>query len=91
MPTAETKKHNMLLKSRRELILDGVLDIFGFDEKSVSLDTVCGPLTVEGEELHLTKMSLESGEVALTGEIFGIFYENTRERKTGGFFARFKK
>ncbi len=81
----------MVLKSRRELILDGVLDVFGFDDRSVSLDTVCGPLTVEGEELHLTKMSLESGEVTLTGEIDGVFYENAREHRSGGLFARWKK
>ena len=52
--------HNLILKNRRELFLDGVFDVVGFDEASVSLKTALGVMLIEGEGLHIKKMSLDT-------------------------------
>lgn len=81
-------KHNLSLKCRRELLLDGILDVVGFDENSVSLKTALGAMIIDGSKLHITKMSLETGEVMVEGEIGGIFYAGDAEKGTGGFFRK---
>ena len=88
---AVPKKHTMTLKNRGELILDGVLDVIGFDENSVTLKTALGGLTVDGSELHITKMSLESGEVVIAGRVSGLFYEEPKVAGKHGFFSRLLK
>ncbi len=82
------KKHNLTLTCRRELVLDGIVGVTGFDENSVSLTTALGRMIVDGSELHITKMSLESGEVTVSGKINGIFYETDGEPKKAGIFGR---
>ncbi len=73
------------------MLLDGILDVLGFDDRAVSLLTAEGCLTVEGEELHMTKMSLETGEVSLSGRVDAFFYESEKPKKGDGFFSRFRK
>ncbi len=85
----EEKKHNFTLTCRRELVLDGIVGVTGFDENSVSLTTNLGRMIIDGQDLHITKMSLESGEVTVTGNISGIFYETDGEQKKSGFLSRF--
>ncbi len=89
--SAIPEKHNLTLKSRRELLLDGVLDVSGFDENSVALKTAMGSMVIDGQNLHITKMSLETGEVKVEGTVTGIFYEAERDAKPTGFFRRIFK
>ena len=81
--------HNFILKNRREAFLDGVFDVMGFDEASVSVKTALGDMMIEGRSLHIKKMSLESGEMSIEGEIDGIYYADEKEEKKGGLLRRF--
>ena len=45
-------------------------------------------MTVEGQGLHITKLSLESGEMHVTGNISGVLYAVEPEKPEGGFFRR---
>ncbi len=83
--------HNMIMKSRREVFLDGVFDVVGFDEKTISLKTSLGDMMIEGHDLHIRKMSLESGEVSVEGNIDGVYYASETEEKKGGFIRRLFK
>lgn len=83
--------HSLIMKNRREVFLDGVFDVVGFDERSVSLKTSLGDMMIEGDDLHIKKMSLESGEVSVEGNIDGIYYAAETEEKKGGFFRRIFK
>lgn len=81
------KKHELELQNRRVLTLNGVTDVGRFDEEYVTLQTVEGPLTVEGKDLHVKRLSLESGEVRIEGEITALCYTDRPESR-GGFFRR---
>ena len=85
------KKQTVILKNRQELFLDGVSDVVGFDECSVTVKTVLGGLTVDGTDLHITRMSLESGEVVISGNVSGLFYEETKEIGKPKLFSRLWK
>ena len=70
---------------RKELSLTGVTDILSFDENNLYLSTTLGTLSIDGEELRIGEMSLEKGELTLTGRISGLFYENGAVKKSGLF------
>ncbi|MBQ8351853.1 MAG: sporulation protein YabP [Clostridia bacterium] len=82
----------VLLKDRARLEVDGVSDVVSFDEAAVILRTALGGMTVEGEGLHITRLDLEKGLLALEGRIGGIFYTGDASTgKKGGFFSRLMK
>ncbi|MFA5561893.1 MAG: sporulation protein YabP [Eubacteriales bacterium] len=76
---AQPGKHTIQLEDRKSLTLSGIVDVISFDELSVYLKTAMGNLTVEGEELHINKLSLEDGKVEIGGQIAALFYADGRE------------
>lgn len=83
------KKHSLTVKDREAMLLDGVLEVISFDEGQVVLGTALGLLTVEGEGLHVTKLLLDCGEVAIAGRISSLLYSEKGEGERGGLFKRF--
>ena len=74
--------HSFLSESRRNIKINGVEDVISFDEGEVVLQTSCGGMIVEGEELHIGVLSLEQGVVEVDGRIDGIYYfDNTQQKK----------
>ena len=57
-----------------------------FDEESIQLDTLLGALVIRGRGLHIDRIDDQNGEVAVTGEIVALLYDETRFK--GGFLAR---
>ncbi len=89
-PDISEKKHSAVLKNREKLTLDGVSEVLSFDETAVVLHTALGSLCVEGEDLHVTKLLLDCGEVAIEGNILALVYEE-RSSGRGGLFRRAKR
>ncbi|MEF9852653.1 MAG: sporulation protein YabP [Hydrogenoanaerobacterium sp.] len=90
---AEEKKlikmpHNLILEDRRTLTVSGVEDIDSFDEENIVLFTDMGELTVKGEGLHINKLSVDTGELNVEGDVHSLIYTNDEPRHNGGFFAR---
>ncbi len=88
MPYDErTLPHTLTLTSRRSLAVSGVTDVSAFDENMVAMETNMGTLTVRGENLHVEKLTLDQGELTLTGEIQALEYDDDMAAQ-GGFFSR---
>lgn len=86
--TRTSGTHTLALDGQGRLSLTGVVDVTSFDETLVALETTRGMLAVRGEGLHVERLSLENGELTLTGEVRAMEYdENLMTR--GGIFARF--
>ena len=68
------KNQNIILENRRSLSISGITDVDSFDEKEISLYTQLGELTIQGRELHIDSMSVETGDMTITGEIWAIVY-----------------
>lgn len=79
--------HALSLQDRRKLTVSGVEDVESFDENAVVLQTVGGLLVLRGSALHIDKLSIEGGELMVTGRIDSLVYEEPAAGK-GGFFAR---
>ncbi len=76
---------NLILENREKLSISGVLDVLSFDDQIVILETELGLLTVKGENLRINKLSLDTAEVIVDGEIYSLGYsEKNLEKKSGG-------
>ena len=63
---------NLVLENREKLSISGVLDVLSFDDQIVMVETELGLLTIKGENLRINKLSLDTSEVIVEGDIFRI-------------------
>ena len=66
------QNHNMILENRKSLSISGITDVDSFDEKEISLYTQLGELTIKGRDLHVDTMSVETGDMTITGDIWSL-------------------
>ena len=78
--------HAISLQDRRKLTVSGVEDVESFDENAIVLQTAGGFLVLRGSALHIDRLSIEGGELLVTGHIDSLVYEEPAVK--GGFFAR---
>ncbi len=79
--------HSLSMEGRRRLLVSGVTDVESFNEQEVIMGTTQGTLAVHGMDLHMEKLSVDSGDVVITGQVDALEYEDTPV-KGEGFFAR---
>ena len=85
-PPAISAPHKIALDGRSKLSISGVTDVESFDETLVVLHTSQGILVIRGVGLHMQMLSLEGGQVTVTGTVDSMIYEE--ESRKGGFFSR---
>ena len=81
-------RHNAILEDRSKLMLTGVNDVERFDENTVVLYTQLGELTIRGEKLHISELSVENGELNIDGEISAVVYGQRDAVKKLAFFGK---
>jgi len=69
-------RHSLQIDRRENVVVSGMIDVISFDEESVIGETEMGIIIIRGANLHVKRVSLDSGELAVSGEIDGISYEN---------------
>lgn len=69
MSEINSKRHTLMLDNRGKLIITGAQDVGGFNETAVSILTTAGMLVIRGEDLHIGKLNLETGDVCVDGKI----------------------
>ncbi len=74
------RSQNLILESRKRLSVSGVEEVIGFDDNYVQMMTALGRLTVHGESLHVENLSVETGDLLLTGQIAELIYEDAPDR-----------
>lgn len=79
--------HRILLENRSRLTVSGVDGVDRFDENNIILHTCEGTLTVRGDGLHIEKLSLDGGDLLVTGHTDSLTYEEPEEERSG-FFTR---
>ncbi len=72
---------NLILENREKLTITGVVDVLSFDDQIVIVETQLGLLTVKGEDLRINKLSIDSLEVIIEGQIFSLGYSDDDIRK----------
>ncbi|MCI8411857.1 MAG: sporulation protein YabP [Clostridia bacterium] len=72
---------NLILENRGKLSISGVLDVLSFDDLVVMVETELGLLTVKGENLRINKLSIDTSEVIVEGDISYLAYSNKEAEK----------
>lgn len=75
---------NLILENRKKLSISGVEDVLSFDDQIVILETSLGMLTVKGEDLRINKLSIDTTEVIIEGEMNSFNYSEKQDKKTSG-------
>lgn len=78
---------NCILENRKKLSVSGVTEVISFDEQTVSAETKLGELTVRGDGLHISHLSLETGDMCIEGSISAVIFQDVPQ-KNSGFFGR---
>ncbi|MBQ9156576.1 MAG: sporulation protein YabP [Eubacterium sp.] len=68
------KGHKISLYNRETGMISGVNEVISFDPGEIILDTELGVLMIHGEDLHVTKLMVEKGEVELSGSVDSMTY-----------------
>ena len=75
---------NLILENREKLSFSGVVDVLSFDDQVVMIETELGLLTVKGENIKINKLSIDTSEVIVEGDISYLAYSENNQEKTGG-------
>ena len=75
------KTHNVIIEDREHLSVSGVTYVNEFNESVIILETSMGILTVEGENLKISHLSIETGEMKIDGIVNSTVYNDEDLRK----------
>lgn len=87
-----TTVQNLILENRGKLSISGVLDVLSFDDQIVIVETELGLLNVKGENLRINKLSIDTSEVIVEGDIASLAYsEKDYDKKGSSLFGKIFK
>ncbi len=87
MTESAVNTHNVIIENREKISMSGVTDVGSFDEETLNIQSQSGCITVRGENLQITKLSLDSGELCAEGIINSVAY-SAPAAKSKGFFSK---
>ena len=74
--TAGGRAHKVAMNNRRTCGITGVNDVLSFDVHEILLETEQGMLMIKGQELHVSRLTLDKGEVDIDGRIDSFTYSD---------------
>lgn len=82
--TGKQRQHKMTLLNRSSVTLSGIADVLSFDLNEILLETDQGMLMIRGNDMHVSRLSLEKGEVDIEGKVDSLTYsDNTSFAQKG--------
>ncbi len=82
-------RHSLNLDQRSVLKITAVEEVISFDETLISLSLGETVLNVSGDGLSIKNLSIEQGEVTVTGRVDAVvYYDDNPRRKKFGLFGR---
>ena len=75
------KTGNIIIENRAKLTAGGVKDVESFSPEKIVLVGDSHLLTISGRGMKVKKLSTESGEIFIEGEINGCVYSQGRDER----------
>jgi sporulation protein YabP len=87
------KSHHMLVRDRKSLEISGVKKLESLNSEEFVLETSLGYMTIGGQDLEMTNLNIDKGEIAISGYVTKIEYFDHQEEKENskGFFSKIFK
>ena len=71
------RTHKIIMTDRNVCNITGVCDVLSFDVAEVLLETEQGMLMIKGNDLHVSRLMLDKGEVDVDGKIDSLTYSES--------------
>lgn len=71
---------NIILENRKKVTLTGVKDVLNYNEESISIVTELGTMTIKGKEMHIDTLTIEKGDMTVSGQIDSMVYAEIKSR-----------
>ncbi len=85
--TAAKLPHNIIVEERHSITATGITRIVSYDEQGATLETQKGILTIGGRGIQVSELSIQTGELKISGQIDYLQYSEPSQ-SVGGFFRR---
>lgn len=79
--------HNVIVEDRRTITATGITRIVNYDEQGATLETQQGLLTIGGRGIQVSELSIQTGELKISGQIDYLQYSD-QNQSVGGLFRR---
>lgn len=79
------KQHLVVMENRKKITMDGIVDVYTFNDNDAVIGTIKGVLYLKGKNFHLDKFNAETNDLHMTGEVDSMIYKGTREKKGKAF------
>lgn len=70
------RMHKLTMSNRKNCTLTGVNDVLSFDIHEILLETEQGMLMIKGDDLHVSRLTLDKGEVDVEGKVDSLTYSD---------------
>ena len=77
--SVSARAHRVAMNNRRNCAIGGVNDVLSFDIHEILLETEQGMLMIKGDELHVSRLTLEKGEIDIEGRIDSLAYSEVTD------------
>ena len=82
--------HTLVIENRNRITVTGATDIGSFNEENVIIFTDYGEITIQGNSLQVTKLSVDSGDFCAQGNIVSVTYTDRIQKSTSIFSKVFR-
>ena len=86
--TVQGSAHSVAIQGRERITVAGVLDVDSFNETEIQLVTDLGMVTIIGDEMHISRLNLEDGQLIVEGHFVALEYSDDDLKKRGSLFSR---
>ncbi len=80
---AEKPFQNIFIENRKKMSVSGVEEVANFNEEIITIFTTLGQLTIKGRGMHISHLSVETGDAEIEGEISALAYSDNMSKKSG--------
>lgn len=70
------RTHKLSVNDRKTCTMTGVNDVLSFDIHEILLETEQGMLMIKGNDLHVSRLMLDKGEVDIDGKLDSFTYSD---------------
>jgi sporulation protein YabP len=81
-------EHRFSLTNRNQGAVSGVEKLVSFDTDQVVLLTEGDTLVIKGQDMHVTRLDVEKGELEFAGTVDGFQYTQKKSVKAAGVLGR---
>ena len=81
---------NVIIENRERTNITGVIDVIGFDDETISLNTNLGGLVLQGRNFKINNLNVDIGELVVDGIVDALSYEEIGKKK-GSLWGRMFK